>query len=196
MRVLVIPEDFTYDQYILQPLVEAMIHYLGKPRAKVVVCRDPQLGGIAQATNWEQIEQIIERYPMVNLFLLCVDRDGEAGRRERLDQIEKLAAEILPEGHALFAENAWQEIEVWVLAGHDLPGEWNWQEVRAEIHPKELYFLPFAEQKGLPLTELVQLYKALAGEAASRYSTRIRRICPEDILVLESKVQNWLSQSA
>ena len=192
MRVLVIPEDFTRDQYILKPLVEAMLKHLNRPRVKVTICRDPQLGGIAQATNWEQIEEILERYMMYDLFLLCVDRDGKAGRRDKLDELEQLAQARLPQKSAFFAENAWQEIEVWVLAGHDLPAEWQWQTIRQELDPKELYFLPLAQSKGLPTNELELVYKTLTKEATPRYSSRIRKLCPEDIASLENKIANWM----
>lgn len=195
MKVLIIPEDFTYDQHILQPLIQAMLTYLGKPRGKVRVCRDPQLGGVDQATNWVQIQEIIERYPMNDLFLLCVDRDGKSGRRSKLDELEEQAREILPPQKQFFAENAWQETEVWILAGHDLPKEWNWQEIRNERDPKEHYFDPFAIQKGLPKKEPLA-YKKLAKEAVSRYGSRIRNLCPEDILVLENKIQGWIDQNA
>ncbi len=195
MRVLIIPENFTYDQYILKPLIQAMITHLGKPRAKVIVCRDPLLGGVAQATDWARIDEIIERYRMIDLFLLCVDRDGQEGRRTKLDEIEKQAAEILPTGKAFFAENAWQEIEVWVLAGHDLPSEWSWQDIRQELDPKENYFFPLAEQKGLPLTERELIYKTLSKDAVNEYRNRIRRLCQEDIAVLESKIASWMNQN-
>ena len=48
MNVLIIPEDFTYDQHILKPLVQAMFRALGKARARVAVCFEPQLGGVEQ----------------------------------------------------------------------------------------------------------------------------------------------------
>ncbi|VAW40920.1 hypothetical protein MNBD_CHLOROFLEXI01-1573 [hydrothermal vent metagenome] len=196
MRVLIIPEDFTYDQYILKPLIQSMMTHLGKSRAKLLVCRDPMLGGIAQATDWDRIAEIIERYKMIDLFLLCVDRDGQAGRRNKLNEIEAQAAKILPANHAFFAENAWQEIEVWVLAGHDLPTDWSWQEIRQEPNPKEKYFFPLAEQKGLPLTEQELIYKRLSKDAATQYSNRIRRLCQEDVAVLESKIKSWITQKA
>ncbi|MDE2841399.1 MAG: hypothetical protein OXM03_12295, partial [Chloroflexota bacterium] len=63
--------------------------------------------------------------------------------RQRLDQIE---AEF---GDAFFAENAWEEIETWVLAGLELPTDWNWRDVRAEVHVKETYFEPFAALREL-----------------------------------------------
>src|SRR5205085_10740520 len=82
LRVLVIPEDFRKDQYVLKPIIEAMMHAAGRPQAKVRVCRDPLLRGVAQALHWQRIAEIIERYAgMTDLFLLCVDRDGDAGRR-------------------------------------------------------------------------------------------------------------------
>jgi len=35
MKVLIIPEDFRKDQYMLKPIVEAMLVYLDGPRSKV-----------------------------------------------------------------------------------------------------------------------------------------------------------------
>lgn len=59
MRVLVIPEDFRKDQYMLLPIVKAMMGAIGKPRANVVVCKDPLLGGVDQATNWDRLKGIV-----------------------------------------------------------------------------------------------------------------------------------------
>ncbi|NEP41281.1 MAG: hypothetical protein F6K35_19450 [Okeania sp. SIO2H7] len=191
-NVLVIPEDFRKDQYMLKPIVTAMMEKLGKPKAKVVICKEPLLGGVEQALKWERIEEIINRYKMVNLFLLCVDRDGKENRKNRLDKIEQSANNIL--GNKRFiCENAWQEIEVWVLAGHDLPSNWNWQQIRQEIHPKEVYFLPFAEKRSL-LNSPGEGRKILAEEAAKKYD-RIRKLCPEDIGNLESKIGSWIEEN-
>ena len=44
MTVLVIPKDFRNDQYLLKPLFKQLFKTLGKPRARVEVCRDPLLG--------------------------------------------------------------------------------------------------------------------------------------------------------
>ena len=49
MNVLVIPEDFRKDQYILKRLFRRLFQDLGKPAAHVVVCQDPLLGGIGEA---------------------------------------------------------------------------------------------------------------------------------------------------
>ena len=185
MNVLVIPEDFRKDQYMLRPIIEAMLKSKGKI-AKVRVCMDPLLGGVTQALKWERIQAIIERHPMVDLFLLCVDRDGKAGRRKTLDKIEQRAERVLSPGKQFLAENAWQEIEVWVLAGHRLSSNWSWSAIRAEIDPKELYFEPLARQKGL-LQEPGEGRKTLALEAAKQYP-RIRNLCPE-IAELEARIQ-------
>lgn len=188
MKVLIIPEDFTLDQYILRPLIQAMFKRLDNAKARVEVCRDPRLGGVTHATNLENIQLILERHPMFDLYLLCVDRDGKEGRRTQLNKLEYQAKEMLPQSRLLLAENAWQEIEVWALAGHDLPINWSWSVIRAEIDPKELYFFPFAKQKGL-IHDSDLIYKTLGQEATKNYG-RIRTRCPE-VLELETRIQSW-----
>jgi hypothetical protein len=60
-RVLVIPEDFRKDQYVLEPIITKMVESVGR-NGKVIVCRDPLLGGVSQALRWERMEEIIVRY--------------------------------------------------------------------------------------------------------------------------------------
>ncbi len=186
MNVLVIAEDFIYDQYILRPIIEAMLVEAQKRKANVLVYPE-RLGGVVQALKWERIKQIINRYKhKYELFLLCIDRDGRPGRREALNALEKQAQEILPADKLFLSENAWQEIEVWVLAGHkDLPNDWNWKEIRLEANPKEIYFQPFAEQKGLSNTPDGGR-KKLAVIAARNY-LRIRALC-EEVAALETRI--------
>jgi hypothetical protein len=185
LNVLVIPEDFRKDQYILKPIVAAMLRNVPRgASAKVVVCQDPLLGGVDQATNWERLAEVIDMYPMVDLFLLLVDRDGDANRRISLDGLERRASTYLGDGRRFLAEHAWQELEVWALAGHELP--WEWREVRSEPHPKEVYFLPYAASRGL-LDEPGEGRKTLAVEAASRYR-RVRSRCSEDLALLEQRL--------
>src|SRR4051812_4396239 len=105
MEVLVIPEDFRKDRYILEPIVRAMLTFLGKPRAVVEICARPLLGGDVEALKWSRISEILDLYPMVNLFLLCVDRDGKPGRRDALEKIERAAEARLTGGKRLLAEN-------------------------------------------------------------------------------------------
>jgi len=193
VNVLVIPEDFRKDQYILKPIVEAMMEACDRPRAKVVVCKDPVLGGVTQAMRWEYIQEILDRYRgMVDLFLLCVDRDGVAARRNRLTGLEGQASLALAPEKLLLAENAWQELEVWVLAGHDLPQEWAWREIREELNPKERYYVAFAKMRRV-IDQPAEGRRSLALEAARRYG-RIKQLCPEDIGELENRIRAWLTR--
>lgn len=187
MRVLVIPEDFRKDQYMLEPIIQAMLKRKGKSHAKVIICRDPLLGGVNEAMKWARLQQIIEKYrSRIDVFVLCVDRDGVKGRKFALNSLEERAAEVLPADTQFLAENAWQEIEVWVLAGQThLPRDWNWAEIREEAHPKERYFLPFAKERTL-LDEPGQGRKTLAHEAAKHYD-RVRQLSPE-VAELESRI--------
>ncbi len=192
MKVLVIPEDFRKDQYMLKPIIEVMMLRVGR-KAIVRVCQDPLLGGVSEALNWSRIREILDRYPMIDLFLLCVDRDGMKGRQQQLTRLETQAAKQVRETQSLLAENAWQEIEVWVLAGlKDLPHDWSWQTVRAERDPKERFFLPMASARNL-LGEPGEGRRTLGREAAAQYS-RIARLCPE-IASLQKRISARFAKS-
>jgi hypothetical protein len=190
LNVLVIPEDFRKDQFILGPVVRRLVAEAGKPHARIEVCLHPVLGGINAALDWEKIEEVIEMYPMAGVFLLIVDRDGSDGRRRRLDDIESMACGKLGQARLLLGENAWQEVEVWALAGQDLPKDWNWQEVREEVHPKEIYFEPLARQRGLT-DEPGEGRTTMGRDAAQNYG-RVRSRCKEDVQRLEARLRDWL----
>lgn len=192
MNVLVIPEDFRKDQFILEPVIRAMFSKLDRP-AKVEVLKDPLIGGIREALKLEMLDEIVrDNQGMVDLFLLCVDRDGELGRRTRLDDIEMHFAKKLGAGKFLAAENAWQELEVWLLAGLDLPGEWKWQEIRQERDPKEAYFNRLVVSRKLQ-NDPGGGRKTLGVEAAKKYR-RIASLCFEDVQVLEKRLETWLDR--
>ncbi len=187
MRVLIIPEDSRKDKDILKPLFESLFRSIGKPRARIQVCENPVLGGDVQALKSERIEEIVnDNEGMIDIFILCVDRDGKEGRRERLNELE----EEFGNAQTFFAENAWEEIETWVLAGLDLPAGWNWANVRGEISVKERYFEPFASQQGVAGTPGGGR-KAL-GEEAARNTPAIRRKCPEDFDALAQRLETHL----
>lgn len=188
-RILVIPEDFRKDEPLLKPILEKMLEACGR-KAKVRVCKDPLLGGVREALKWARIQEILDRYRgMVDCFLLVVDRDGEAGRKKSLASLEKEAAQFLGDESRFFAENAWQEIEVWALAGlTDLPRSWAWKTVRAEPNSKEAYFERYVRQKGLtaePFGGRLRL-----GQKAAQNYPRIRKLCPEDVGALESRLHS------
>ena len=182
MNVLIIPEDFRHDQYILKPLFERLVR--ARPSVHILICRDPLLGGVGEALKAENIEYILEKYwGSVDIFILCVDRDGVVGRRRRLDQLEAK----FRNGLHFLAENAWEEIETWVLAGLDLPNDWRWAEVRAEIDVKEMYFEPLAAQRGL--SDSPDGGRGIMGAEASRRISAIRQKCPEDFDALARRLE-------
>ena len=184
MNVLVIPEDFRKDQYILKPLIKRLFAAT-KPWAKVDVCTDPLLGGVGEALKSNSIRKVVEQHDgMFQVFILCVDRDGDEGRRQRLDQIEK----EFGDGREFLAVNAWEEIETWVLAGMVLPTGWRWQDVRREVDVKERYFDELARQRGVSDGPSGGR-KVLAEEAARKIRT-IRQKCPEDFNALAQSIES------
>lgn len=130
---------------------------------------------------------------MVSLFLLIVDRDCNEQRIARLRGLEQQASGALAGTDRIFlAEHAWQEVEVWLLAGcKDLPGEWSWKDVRADCHPKESFYSEYARRRGV-LDSPSEGRDALGREAARNYQ-RIRKLCFEDIAALEERIRQALS---
>lgn len=184
MRILVIPEDFRKDQYLLKPLFERLFAHLGKPRAHVEVCKRPLLGGVGKALKSESIQEVVDLYKgMTDIFILCVDRDGVEGRRTRLNQIE---SKFGHQRHFL-AECAWEEIETWALAGLNLPKDWIWADVRAEIHVKETYFEPLARHRGVAAG--LGGGREVLGKEAARQIPKIRSKCREDFDALAKRLK-------
>ena len=83
MKVLVIPEDFRNDQYILKPLFSRLFGTKDRRPVRVRVCQE-LLGGIGEALKLERLEEIIRQYEgTADVFILCVDRDGTLARIHR-----------------------------------------------------------------------------------------------------------------
>ena len=182
MNLLVITEDFRTDQYVALPIVQAMAEWIELP-GKIRVLQEI-LGGYDQATDAKRLEGIVARYPMVDVFILLVDRDGRPNRRLALANLEK---KMNATGDSIFlAEHAIQELETWVLAGHDLLGDWTWEDVREEKDVKEHYFYPFAKERGV-LDEPGQGRKLLGVQSGKRYE-RVRQLCKEDVGRLEERL--------
>jgi hypothetical protein len=190
VNVLIIPEDSRRDKELLRPIIQALMAELGRPKAKVRVCEQPVLGGVGEALKWERIHKILDRWGgQTDLFLLLVDRDGaqNAGRRAALDSLEQRSAAVLAEGQALLGELAIEEIEVWVLAGHNLPSEWKWLEIRADAHPKESFFASFLTQHRKMAADAAG--RAIVAEEAARSIRRILQLCPEDLGRLAARIR-------
>ena len=192
MNVLIIPEDFRNDQHILKPLISRLFRDLGAAAARVRMCQDPLLGGVSEALKSERLREIADMYGgMVDVFILCVDRDGVAGRRQRLDQVESEFGGT--RAFAFFAENAWEELETWLLAGLVLPTAWRWADVRAEVDVKERFYEVLARERGLD--DGPGYGRKELGEEAARNLNAIRRKCPEDFDALALRIESLLSRT-
>src|ERR1019366_5371386 len=97
----------------LKPLFDRLCADIGWRNTRVVVCQNPLLQGVSEALKRERLTEIVNRYRMIDVFVLCVDRDGILARRSRLDQIEQ----EFGRDRQFLAENAWEELETWTLAG-------------------------------------------------------------------------------
>ena len=186
MNVLIIPEDFRNDQYILKPLFSRLFQSIAKRRVRVRVCLDPLLGGVGEALKSDRIAEVVRKHAgMTNVFILCIDRDGETNRRQRLDSLQQEFGN--GQLFLFLAENAWEELETWVLAGLDLPAEWDWKTVRAEVQVKERYFEPLAARRNL--SDAPGRGRKPLAEEASRRIGAIRRKCSEDFDALAQRLQ-------
>jgi len=176
VKVLIIPEDFRKDQYLPRPLFSRLFRTIGRRRVHVEICRAPLLGGVDEALKSGRIAEVMRRHGgMAHIVVLCVDRDGRLGRQVRLREMER---EFGTARRAFLAENPWEEIETWVLAGLALPRGWRWADVRAEVQVKERYFDPLVRQRGISNTP--GKGRHLLGIEAARRIGAIRQKCPED----------------
>ncbi|MBM4081427.1 MAG: hypothetical protein FJ272_06150 [Planctomycetes bacterium] len=141
-RVLVIPEDPTYNGYILKPLAERMLAETGKPQARVALLTNPKLGGIEEAKAAVR-GKLVEAYGHFDLWLFLPDADRASG----LDELEKAVA---ARGVRLFCCAARPEVEAWLLAGHRDKLGLAWSEVVRHPRLKEGVFEPFLAAHGDP----------------------------------------------
>lgn len=89
--------------------------------------------------------------------------------------------------HTFLAENAWEEIETWALAGLDLPKGWRWPDVRGEVHVKERYFDVLAHERSV--ADGPGGGRKALGEEAARNILAIRGKCPEDFDALAQRLE-------
>lgn len=143
MKILIILEDPTLDQYIVKPIVAKLLQDVSRI-ARVEVLRDPHLRGLEQALDRNTLAEIIEDNPMIDLFLLVVDRDCNRFRSEA-----RVAAREREFADRLLGCVAIEEVEVWMLGLCDikrLPAPW--QEIRSHCDPKESFAEPFLTANG------------------------------------------------
>lgn len=184
MKVLLIPEDFRHDQYILSPIFKRIFASVGKPNAKIRTCTDPLLGGVSEAMKPERLEEIFEQYNgMVDIFILCVDRDADVNREARLQALEN---RFNVNGRTFLAVAAREELEVWALAGLADDELKPFAAIRGHPHPKEHFFEPYARKHGYQ-SSIGYGRKILATKSAANFERLISR-CPEDLGLLRNRV--------
>lgn len=186
MKVLVIPEDPTYNGYILKPLIERLLRSIGKPQAQAVVLTNPYAQGYDMIKP--RLPAIYERYHHFDLLLFLPDDDCR-DRTAELQNIEQAAEEA---GVPLVACAAVPEVEAWLLAGHidKLPD--NWQTVRADCDLKERYFEPFLQQYG---NRSVGGGRQQLMRDALRHFDGLLARCPE-LRTLQQRIQAVLEHEA
>ncbi|MEP7362354.1 MAG: hypothetical protein ABI972_03795 [Acidobacteriota bacterium] len=109
-RVLVIPEDATYNGYVVKPLVERIFREIGTARAQVNVCRTPAVHG--KDTVRGLLPEILDRHPHTDLFLYFQDSDLQPteGAFQYLERIADRA------NQRLICVAAQPELEIYPLA--------------------------------------------------------------------------------
>jgi len=140
LRVLVIPEDPTYNGYILKPIVEKMLTELGKPNARVTVLTNPKLNGYPHAVSAIRGD-LVDRYGHFDLWLFLPDGD-------RASNLAALESELSARNVHLFCCAAQPEVEAWLLAGHRDRLSLAWSDVRQRRRLKEDIFEPFLKESG------------------------------------------------
>ena len=135
-KVLVIPEDPTWNGYILRPLTQALLKDAGKPNAKVKLLENPRVGGFEQAVRAIRNE-LQNRYGFFDLWLFFPDAD-----RATPNAMANLEADLQSRGVPLFCCPAKPEVEIYACVAFQatLPG--TWKDVRKHPQMKEVVFEP------------------------------------------------------
>lgn len=151
------------------PVVERLLRDLGKtPR----MFPGERLRGTGEALDRDVIDRIIEDSPMIDVFVLVVDRDCN---REKTEQ--KVAARVKEHRGKLVACLAKEEVEVWMLALHRGALGVSWSEVRDHCDPKEAFAKPFLHRSGWTTDVGGGRKRAMRDVGASFRG--LLRVCPE-----------------
>ncbi len=194
-NVLVVPEDPTYNGYLLRPLCKRLLREAGRANANIVVLPEPRVQGFSHAKKL-LADQIPRNWWHFELILFLCDADGLAeSRKDEFKRLEQLARQRTRPVRLICCA-AEQELETWLLSGHpeklkDL--NWRWQEIRAEVSVKERFFQPFLDKYGDPATPS-QGRERLMQEALANY-TGIRQRCPE-LQELEDRIRALITNLA
>lgn len=144
LRVLVIPEDPTYNGYILKPLVQALLAAAGRPRAIVTVLSNPRLTGYDHALRAIR-EELPGKYRHYDLWLFAPDADraGDAA-------MAGLETDLRRQGVRLLVCAAQPEVEIYACVAHRADLGMTWNEARTHPRFKEQVFGPLLARHGDP----------------------------------------------
>ncbi len=142
-KVLIIPEDPTYNGYILKPLIGRIMESASKPNAFIHVLTNPKLNGYEHAKA--SLEGVCERYRHFDLFLFIPDNDCSKSRQAALN---KLSEKLRRDGHKIICVAAAEEVETWFLSAHKQKIAADWQTIKQDCSVKETHFYPFLQQHG------------------------------------------------
>jgi hypothetical protein len=182
VKVLIVLEDPTLDKHVVKPVVEKIFAELSRP-ARIKVLTDPHMRGASDVFG--QMDEVVELYPMVDLFVVVMDRDCDRDGHEA-----KLASLLDRHPDKAVGCLAVQEVEVWMLAIQDsLPAPI--REIRDECDPKEAFAEPWLIDQGYSGADVGRGRKAAMRALATNYR-RLRSRCPE-VKALEATIQARLT---
>lgn len=141
-KVLVIPEDPTFNGYILKPLVEAIMADAGKPQARVTILTNPRVGGFDQAVRSIR-ESLPDKYGHWDLWIFMPDLDRASEKSMRALEEEMHMRKI-----RLLCCPAHPEVEIYCCVGHRSELGAEWKTVRSSARMKEDYFQPLLDKHG------------------------------------------------
>jgi len=170
-RVLVIPEDPTYNGYILRPLVEAILAEAGRPKAKVQILTNPRMTGYDHAK--EAISgRLVDSYAHWDLWIFVPDADRAGAEAMRL-----LEQELQEKGVTLLCCPAQPEVETYACAAFRSEIPAGWSAARQDTRMKETVFAQILRTHGDPRRPGGG--RDLLIEASLRNLPLLFQLCPE-----------------
>jgi hypothetical protein len=141
IKVSLACEDHTLDQYVVRPVIKALLTNLGRPNARIHVITNPRIRGFENLKA--QACSILETYgPISALVIFVIDADGQDGLDGRPDRKQQFlnSLSVCPNNDKALVVVARQELEVWALWGSRSRIDVQWADVVQERDPKERFF--------------------------------------------------------
>lgn len=142
MKIAVLCEDHTHDQYILRPLLSALMAHLGKRTCLIQPITSPRIRGFESMLS--QVGEVGKRYVKATAMLIVAFDldcdDGSAGRQDKYGKVRNAVAKLGDDANSVAVIGARQELEVFALWGVKDQIKASWKEIRSECHPKDIYF--------------------------------------------------------